>query len=282
MKKSLVWQCLTIILVLTILTGSTGCNSEVKTQKIVDNVLSAYTKVRTYSVVENMAAKTEVIGGDRPGTRLTSQNGTGTIDIENRQLEMDILQDGQPMQKTQAFTKMFLVNEWLYIKRDILDYEDKDHEIWVKLDLDDEQLNQNDRLWVDNNPLAQQIKLLDTAREVTFMRDEDINGMDNWVLEIKPDWQVLTDWLSFQPPWTGHRFFNLPELAKSLLFRLWVCKDNYLITKSMIEIDYETVSFNISKSTVELKGEVNFNDYDEPCEIKLPVEAQRAVRGPIS
>jgi hypothetical protein len=282
MKKFFVWQCLTIILVITILPGLVGCSSKEKTQGIVTNVLSAYTKVRTYSVVESMAAKTEVEGGDRPGKRLTSQNVTGTIDIENRQLEMDILQDGQLIPGKKTYIKTFLVNEWLYIKGDILDYEDESHEIWVKLDLKDEELNQNDRLWVEHNPLARQIELLGTAGEVTFVRDENLNGTDTWVLEIKPDRQVLTDWLSSQPPWKAPRYINLPELAKSLSFQMWVCKDTCLITKAKIEINYEIVYSDSSKSTVELRGEVNFGDYDEPCEIKLPKEAQRAVRGPIS
>jgi hypothetical protein len=229
-----------------------------------------------------MIAETEVVGGNRPGTKLTSQNSTGIINIENRQFEMNVTQDGQPIQGMQTFIKQYLVNEWLYIKGDFLDYEDKDHEIWVKLNLGDEQLNHDDRLWDDNNPLGQQIELLSTALEVTITGKENINGVDTYVLNIKPDWQVLTDWLSLQPPWRAPRFFDLPELAKSLSFRLWVCKETRLILKSEIEMEYEMVSFDSSNSTVSFKGEINFADYNKPFDIKLPEEALNAVRGPIS
>ena len=281
MKISYFRLCLRLILTLAITLGSISCN-KLTAQEIVTNVLNAYSKVRIYSVEDRMNAKTEVVGGDRPGTRLTSHNGTGIINIENREFEMDIMQDGQPIQGMQTSTKMYLVNEWLYIKGDILDYEDKDHEIWVKLDLDDEQLNHHDRLWGDNNPLEQQIELLNTAIEITMVGNENISGMDTYILNIKPDWQVLTDWLSLQPPWRAPRFFKLSELARSLSFRLWVCKETYLILKSEIDMDYEMVSFGSSKSTVEFEGEVLFSDYNKPFEIKIPKEALKAVVGPIA
>ncbi len=143
-------------------------------------------------------------------------------------------------------------------------------------------MNHNNRLWEDNNPLEQQIKLLNTATQVTLVRNEKLNGLDTYVLDIKPDWQVLTDWLSVQPPWRAPRFFNFPELARSLSYRLWVRKDSYSVLNSTIEIDYEMVSFDSSNSTVNFKGEINFTDYNKPFEIKLPEEALNAVIGPIS
>jgi hypothetical protein len=274
-------RCVILILVLAVTPGLIGC-SKLTAQEIVSNVLSSYEKVDTYSVEGGVKATKEVTGGDRPGTRLTSENGTGTISIKNRQFEMDIMQDGQPIRGMQTSIKQYLVNEWLYIKGDILDYEDKDHEIWVKLDLGDEQLNHNDRLWEDHNPLGQQIELLSTAADVTLAGNENIYGKNSYVLDIKPDWQVLTDWLSLQPPWQGPRFFDLPELASSLSYRMWICKDNYSILKTMIEIECELVSFDSSQSTLELKGEIGFNRYNQPFEVKLPQEAREAVRGPIS
>ncbi len=274
---------LPIMLVMTLVMplGSVGCK-KVTDREVISNVLDAYLKSTTYSVEENITAVTNVVGGDRPGTRLTIQNSTGIIDIENRRFEIKVMQDGSSLSGLQTFSRMFLENEWLYIKADILNYEDKDHEIWVKLDLADEQLNRNDRLWKDNNPLGQQIELLSTATEITSMSNENINGIDTYVLDIKPDWQVLTDWLSLQPPWRGPRFFDLPELAKSLTFRVWVRKDTFLLLKSTLEVEFEMVSFDSSKSTVELKGEAKFNAYNEPVNIELPQDALKAVKGPIS
>ncbi len=283
-KKSHFERCLLLIILALILVmplGSVGCK-KVTAQEVSSNVLDAYSKSKTYSVEENVTAVTNVVGGDRPGTRSTSQNSTGTIDIEGRRFEINVMQDGSPLSGLQTFSRVFLENEWLYIKGDILNYEDRDHEILVKLDLGDEQLNRGDRLWKDNNPLGQQIELLNTATEITSIRNESINGISAYVLDIKPDWQVLADWLSLQPPWRGPRLFDLPELTKSLTFRVWVSKDTYSILKSTIEVEFEMVSFDLSKSIVELKAEMKFNDYDEPVNIKLPQEALEAVEGPIA
>ncbi len=281
MKRFHICGCFILILFLGISFESMGCKP-VTPEGVVSSVINAYSKVNTYSIQERLTAIHEVVGGNKPGTRVTSQNSTGIISIENRQFEMNIMQDGQPIEGMQTFTRQYLANEWLYIKTDVLDYEDKDHEVWVKLELNDEQLNRNDRLWEDNNPLGQQIELLSTATEVIITGNDKINGGDTYVLNIKPDWQVLTDWLSLQPPYRGPRFFDLPELAKSLSFQAWVCKETFLILKSEIEMNYEMVSFDSSNSMVDFKGEITFNDYNKPFEIELPEEALNAVKGPIA
>jgi len=285
MKKSYFERYLLPVIITTLILvmplGFIGCN-KVTDREVISNVLDAYSKSTTYSVEKNITAVTNVVGGNRPGTRSTGQNSTGIIDIESRRFEINVMQDGSPLSGLQTFSRMFLENEWLYIKSDILNYEDKDHEIWVKLDLGDEQLNRNDRLWKDNNPLGQQIKLLSTATEITSMRSENIDGTDTYVLEIKPDWQVLTDWVSLQPPWQGPRLIDFPDLAKSLSFRLWISKETYLVLKSTIEVEFEMVSFDSSKSTVVLKGELKFKNYDEPFNLELPQEALEAIEGPIS
>ncbi len=110
MKKYHIRRCLFSILVLVISLASIGC-SKVTAQEIVTNVLNFYSKVKTYSVEENLYAVTEVVGGDQPGTRIISHNGTGIINIENRQIEMDIMNDGQPIYGMKTFTQQYLINE---------------------------------------------------------------------------------------------------------------------------------------------------------------------------
>jgi len=119
-------------------------------------------------------------------------------------------------------------------------------------------------------------------RKVTLAGEEKYTGLATYILDIKPDWQVLSGWLSRQPPWKGPRYYNLPELAGPVSFRIWVSKKDFLLLKSDIRVEYELVSFDSSKSRVKLNGTYFFEDYDEPLEIELPQEARDAVRGPIS
>ena len=161
MKNSHLWKYLSLVLSLVTALAMTGCGIE--SGEITSKVIDAYSETGTCSVTNKVLAITEVEGGDNPRTVLTCCNGTVVLDIRNRQLEMSITQDGQPFPGWKTFTRMYLIDEWLYGKHDILDYEDKDHEVWVKLDLGDESLNRDDRLWKDSNPLGQHIELIETA-----------------------------------------------------------------------------------------------------------------------
>lgn len=259
-----------------------GCGKQPTALEIASNVENAYSQVKTYAVEDSVTAATEVVGGNRPGKTETSQNGSGLVDTAGRKMKELTSQNGSLIQGMQSFTEAYLIDDWLYVKTDVLGYEDKDHEIWVKLDLKDEQLNRDDRLWKDKDELGQQIELLRTAREVIMLGSEKIKGIDSYVLEIKPDWQVLTEWLSLQPPWRGPDHLDLRNLSRSLSIRQWIAKDTHLLLRAEIEAVYGMVPFDFSRSTVELKGQVNFYDYNKPVKIELPEDAVKAVHGPIS
>jgi hypothetical protein len=196
---------------------------------------------------------------------------------------MGIFQDRQPRQQgMQAYIKRYLKNEWVYGKVDYLNYEDKDHEVWVKVSLKDEELNNDDRLWKELNLLGQQIELLSFAEEIDLDQDEHLNGIDTYVLDIEPDWEVFTDWISGRPPWRPPDHYDFPEQNKHLSFRIWVSKKTFLIVRSEINTIYGVLSADSSNVTENFLSDIYFNDYNQPVEIKLPEEALKAIRGPIS
>ena len=151
-----------------------------------------------------------------------------------------------------------------------------------KVESKNEELNHDDRLWNDLNLLGQQIELLSSAEEIDLNQDERLNGIDTYVLDIKPDWQVFTDWISGRPPWQGPDRYNFPELIRVLSFQLWVSEETYFIVKSEIRIDYGIISADSSNVTEHFLSEIHFNEYNKPVEIKLPEDALDAIRGPIS
>ena len=238
----------------------------------------AYAEIQTYSVEAVVTAVTTVAKGDQTGTRITGQNTTGRVNIVDRQLVMSVVQSGWPLPDMQTVIETFLVNEWLYVKGDVLDYDDPDHEVWVKLDLADDQLNRDDRLWHDKNSLELQVKLLGTATALTRLPDDRIDGKPAYVLDVMPKRSVLNAWVSLQPPWRGPDSLDLSRVGESLSFRLWVSKDTFSVLKSVIELE----SFDSSDSKVVIKAEVQFSDFNAPFDISLPQEARQAIQGPIS
>ena len=281
MKTIRIYRWLMPLLVVGIFLTPGGCG-KVTPEGVVSSVIDACSKVETYSVVENTRVKKEVIGGEWSGARFYSQNCTGTINIVDRQCEMDIMQDGFPMQGMRTYIKQYLINEMRYTKADTLDYEDKDHEVWVKLSLKDEDLNHDDRLWKNSNILGQQIELLSTSQEIKLLRVEKYNGVDAYVLAIEPDWEVFTDLISGGPPWQSPSRYDFPEQIRHSSFRIWVSKETLLIVKSEIDTIYKVISADSSEVIENHQSETYFNDYNRPFEVKLPDEALKAVRGPIS
>jgi hypothetical protein len=280
-KTTLIYRWLMPFLICGVFIIPGGCRNVVP-EDVISSVIDAYSEVETYSLVEKTSVKREVTGGDRPGTRIYGQNCTGTIDIVSRQCEMEIMQDGFPMQGMQTYIKQYLINEMRYTKADTLDYEDKDHELWVKVSLKDEELNHDDKLWEYSNILGQQIELLNTAQRADLLRVEKYNSVNAYVLDIEPDWESFTDWISGSPPWQHPDRYNFPEQIRHLSFRLWISKETFFIIKSEINTVYNIVSADSSDVTEYFLSEIYFNDYNHPVEIKLPEEALKAIRGPIS
>jgi hypothetical protein len=148
--------------------------------------------------------------------------------------------------------------------------------------LRDEDLNRDDRLWKNSNILGQQIELLSTAQEIESLRAEKYNGVNAYVLEIEPDWEVFTDWISGSPPWQSPSRYTFPEQIKHFSLRLWVSKKTFLIVKSEINTIYEVMSADSSIVTENFLSEIYFDDFNHPFEVTLPEEALKAIRGPIS
>lgn len=266
---------ISLALVLALPLGLSGCQKEPTAQEIASRTVAAYSAVKTYAASENVTATTEVVGGDRPGKTTRSQDSARLTDIADKRMKIATNQHGWPGPGMQTSIDTYILSDWWYGKFDVLEVVDKDHEIWVKMELEE-------RYWADQDRLAQQIKLLRTATEVTLVGSESVNGIDSYVLEIKPDWQVLTEWLSLQPPWRGPDHLDLRNLSRSLSIRQWIAKDTHLLLRAEIEAVYGMVPFDFSRSTVELKGQVNFYDYNKPVKIELPEDAVKAVHGPIS
>jgi hypothetical protein len=281
MKITRIYRLVILIAVLGTSILPTGCR-KVLPEDIISSVIAAYSEVTTYSVVEKSRVKKRVAGNEWSGAKFYSQNITGTINIADRQCEMDIMQDGFPMPGKQTYIKQYLINEWRYSKADTLDYEDKDHEVWVKVSLKDEDLNHDDRLWKNSNILGQQIELLSTAQEVNLLRVEKYNGVNAYLLDIEPDWEVFTDWIAGSPPWQHPDRYDFPEQIGHLSFLVFVSKETSLIIELEIDVSYEVMSADSSEVIENLLCRIYFSEYNLPFEIKMPDEALDAIRGPIS
>jgi len=268
------------VLVLTLITSLlVGCADKELTQEdleqLVNDVLVANAEVETVRFDMNTTTKMEVIGGPQPDGATMVGEGTGAIDSANREMQliMDMDIDVPGKEKQSMPMESYLVDDWMHIKVSV---EEKGAQ-WMKMPLPDE-------MWDSQSAISQQIELLETAKEVNFMANEYVNGVDCYVVEMVPSADALNKMLSQMqmPDIDGADFSQLSfaDMINEMVFKQWIAKDDYLIMKSqthvLMEMSPEDVGASaeeFQKITADQIAVMVFYDYNEPVSIDLPAEA---------
>ena len=268
------------VLVLTLITSLlVGCADKELTQEdleqLVNDVLVANAEVETVRFDMNTTTKMEVIGGPQPDGATMVGEGTGAIDSANREMQliMDMDIDVPGKEKQSMPMESYLVDDWMHIKVSV---EEKGAQ-WMKMPLPDE-------MWDSQSAISQQIELLETAKEVNFLANEYVNGVDCYVIEVVPCTEALNKMLSQMqmPDIDGADFSQLSfaDMINEMVFKQWIAKDDYLIMKSqthvLMEMSPEDVGASaeeFQKITADQIAVMVFYDYNEPVSIDLPAEA---------
>ena len=268
------------VLVLTLMaTLLSGCAEKELTQEdleqLVNDVLVANAEVETVRFDMNTTTKMEVIGGPQPDGATMVGEGTGAIDSANREMQliMDMDIDVPGKEKQSMPMESYLVDDWMHIKVSV---EEKGAQ-WMKMPLPDE-------MWDSQSAISQQIELLETAKEVNFMANEYVNGVDCYVVEMAPSTEALNKMLSQMqmPDIDGADFSQLSfaDMINEMSFKQWIAKDGYLVMKSqthvLMEMSPEDIGASaeeFQKITADQSAVMVFYDYNEPVSIKLPAEA---------
>jgi outer membrane lipoprotein-sorting protein len=267
------------VLVLTLITSLlVGCAEKELTQEdleqLVNDVLVANAEVETVRFDMNTTTKMEVIGGPQPDGATMVGEGTGAIDSANREMQliMDMDIDVPGKAKQSMPMESYLVDDWMHIKVSV----DEKGAQWMKMPLPDE-------MWDSQSAISQQIELLETAKEVKFLANEYVNGIDCYVVEVVPGTEALNKMLSQMqmPDIDGADFSQLSfaDMIKEMSFKQWIAKDGYLVMKSQTHVLMEMSPEDVGASTEEFQkitadqsAVMVFYDYDEPVSIDLPVE----------
>ena len=223
----------------------------------------------------NTTTKMEVIGGPQPDGATMVGEGTGAIDSANREMQliMDMDIDVPGKAKQSMPMESYLVDGWMHIKVSV----DEKGAQWMKMPLPDE-------MWDSQSAISQQIELLETAKEVNFLANEYVNGMDCYVVEVVPGTEALSKMLSQMqmPDIDGADFSQLSfaDMINEMSFKQWIAKNGYLVMKSqthvLMEMSPEDVGASaeeFQKITADQIAVMVFYDYNEPVSIDLPAEA---------
>ena len=284
--KRILILSLALILSFTFAGCAQGESAETDVGQILANSAIATVEADTCKFDMDMLIDMEVVGEPQPIDMTMVADITAVVSniSQEMQMTMDMTMDtaGQAEQEMTMDMSMevYVVGEWMYMKLDIPMLGEQ----WMKMRLTEE-------LWEEQNLLEQQIQLLTAPVETNLMGAEEVSGTACYVVEITPNMETFSNWLSQQQAagledmdWEE---LDLADLFKELSYKCWIAKDGYLLMKAEIYLlmeitpkDVEAAEGEFEKMTMDMNMEMKLYDYNQKVSIELPPEALGATEMP--
>jgi hypothetical protein len=267
-----------------ILVVATGCNAPKTPASVITKTLGALSLVKSYQLYTDFT--------DGPGPGSTEWKGSKITDISNRKMSMGMtITDTEPENNPEIFSlEMYLINGEDYQKDSAVGLYQPNP--WTKTTM-------TGTLWNRETQIPFLTELLKTAVQVDSSENEIVNGIDCYVLTIKPSAQGAVDFaVSQEQPfgpqidviWGGETPVVRPDAFAGGSIQFWIARDNYLPVKVEINLDFQgdvgqiggisTSSFSSTPAAnpvdSRFQGELDFSNFNQPVTIQLPPEALNA------
>ena len=277
-------KILTVSLALVMVLSFAACAEEdgeegglPSAQEIVDGVIESLDDIRTYKFDMDM---TMDMAGEAEGEAFEAamvMDGSGTLDLENRQMRMDMTISmaipGEP--EMDMGMEMYLIGDMVYILMEIPEMEP----MWIKSEMPE-------GYWEEMSQVEPQIELLEVA-QVEVIGSEKVGGIDCYVLEVTPDleqlWQIVMQQAEMAGEMPDITEELLQEMFRSFSVKQWVTKDTYFLAKvemdMAVELTPEAMGFPGEEGvfTMDIAMNLLAYNYNQPVSIELPPEAEEAV-----
>jgi len=255
-------------------------------EEIVGGVIEALDDVKTYEFDVDMSMD---MAGEAEAFETTIEMALrGALDIENKEMRAEIAMNvAMPEEEEMDVAmEMYLVGDEMYMMMDVPDT----GPMWMKQDV-------QEGLWeetVGGMSLAEsQIEFLETG-EVKVTGSEKVEGVDCWVLEIRPDMEHLWELAMGQAEVPGDLagFTEaldedaLAEIFRDFSMKQWIAKDTYFLMKAGVAMDMElspeVLGYPEEEGAVAMEMAMSFlaYNYNQPVSIVLPPEAEEAIEVP--
>lgn len=260
------------VTIVTVCLACSGTEASLSAEQVLENTLAAQENVDSFRLdatitidVQSPEAETAI-----------SAEANCAVDLADREMEaiadMDIQMTGFSLS---AEMQAYVVDNYTYAMTSILGQTQ-----WTKQALPAE-------TWQNIENSRYQIEGLLDSVEAEIVKQERLNGVDCYVLELTPDLGELQQALMEQPG-IGDAFTEMPDLesmVQNISFRVWVAKDTYFLMKADIDMTLVMDTANMGMpvgegpATIQLSLQVIASDYNEPISVELPPEAESATEG---
>ena len=267
---------LVLLAVLALVGCGGGSETKVDADQVVQDALAAQAEVDSSSVEITIDATADgmVNGMDMN----VSLNGsvTSTVDWVNKKMKghmgMNIGLTSPMTFQTQVTGDMYAVDNISYIQLTMMGSTDN----WTKASLPiDFWYTQENEQFIEN--------LLEAA-DAESLPDQKVDGVNCYVLQIKPDYAALQEMLSQQVA-DGEEIPDIASLIDNLSIKVWVIKDTSYVTKIEIELSASVPSEVMGGAAggegldISLTVTMQMTDVNEAVSVELPAEAEDAEWG---
>ena len=173
-------------------------------------------------------------------------------------------------------TEMYIINNTMYMKMDMSAIL-PNFSFWLKSEMTEED-------WASEDLLGQQMELLNCSN-VTLLDDEEVNGVDCYVLKIAPDIEkyreIIMNQSIIEQAETGAEMMqDIPDVLNKSISNItmieWIAKDKKFVMKAEAAIDMTMSPDTEEEAKVAMDYTMTFYDYNVPVSIVLPPEAEDA------
>jgi hypothetical protein len=257
-------------------------------------------EVDTYKFDMSMTVTTEMLMGNEtnatePMVMVMVGNGSGVVDNVNKSMMMAMsmcmnmsgIMGANTSENTSldmpeticVETEMYVINYTMYTKMDMSAIL-PNLTLWLKSEMTEED-------WESEDLLGQQMELLNCSN-VTLLEDEEVNGVECYVLKIVPDekcWEIIMN-QSIMDQSGMDKDDIINQSLSNITMTEWIAKDTKFVMKAEMAMDMTTTSPDTeeeakvamdSTMTFYDYNTMTFYDYNVPVTIVLPPEAEGAM-----
>ncbi len=279
----------------------TGCNSYTKptmpwtgippenlTQQQLQDILSVslqyHDHLETYKLYMMTNINTDVVGGSNPWKTTLNTGIAGAKNVAEDQtqitlnISINMVGMGQTGEEQNILYDMYALDDWLYMNMTSTTL----GSYWIKV-----QRSSELEKTLNLNTAKQQIKLINSPSSIEYLRTEEVNGVECYVLSISPNKSELANWLDEQATSSENldwqNLVNDSSAFKDFTLYCYLAKDSYLImrmtTNMVIELSSAQAGANPSDfDTMKMSLNIDMLLYDHnvPYTLTLPEAAASA------
>lgn len=260
-------------------------------QQLLDDSIDNFEKLNTYKFDVAMAITSNITGGSNPMNTLFYTTMAGGTNIATEQTQMTLAMTMAMASEKQEYEEqnldydVYCMPDWLYMKMSSTGMGEQLVKIKTSSDIKE---------FLKLNDVNQQLMSLESPSKIEYLRTEQFNGVDCYVLSVSPSTKQLSEWLKKQNGYLQNMDWeNLLNNSNNLLsisLLYYVTKDTnlmmYTVTDMTLSLspaeagvptqDFDNMYMNIVKEMKLLEHNQEFS-VTVPDEVKLANEVSEDI-----